>query len=72
VTFLTDNRGELPKLSTRTLILQSEDDVMACVDAGKYVHRAVADSSFVLLDATGHLPHLSAPDLVVRAMEEFL
>jgi sigma-B regulation protein RsbQ len=72
VTFLTDHRGELPRLTTRTLILQSEQDVMASVKAGEYVHRAVADSRFVLLNATGHLPHLSAPTVVVRAIQDFL
>jgi sigma-B regulation protein RsbQ len=72
VTFLSDVRGDLPKLQTRTLILQTEADVMARVNAGEYIQRAVADSRFVLLDARGHLPHLSSPEVVVKAMEEFL
>jgi len=72
VTFLSDYREELPKLMTRTLVLQTEEDVMAGVNVGRYVQKAIADSSFVLLDATGHLPHLSAPGVVVRAIKDFL
>ncbi len=72
VTFLSDYRGELPKLKTRTLILQTEADAMARVNAGEYIQRAVADSRFVMLNATGHLPHLSAPAVVVKSIERFL
>jgi sigma-B regulation protein RsbQ len=72
VTFLSDYRGELPKLMTRTLILQSKEDVMVGVDVGPYMQRAVANSKFVLLNATGHLPHLSAPEIVVQSIKDFL
>jgi sigma-B regulation protein RsbQ len=72
VTFLSDTRGDLPKLITRTLILQTQQDIMASIAAGKHVQRAIANSSFVLLNATGHLPHLSAPGVVVQAIENFL
>ena len=72
VTFLSDYRGELPKLLTRTLILQSEEDIMVGVNIGHYVQQAIANSQFVLLDATGHLPHLSAPGLVVQSIKDFL
>jgi sigma-B regulation protein RsbQ len=72
ITFLSDYRGDLPKLMTRTLILQSEEDVMVGVNIGHYMQQAVANSKFVLLDATGHLPHLSAPELVVQSIKDFL
>jgi sigma-B regulation protein RsbQ len=72
VTFLSDTRGDLPKLTTRTLILQTREDIMASINAGHHVQRAIANSSFVLLNATGHLPHLSAPEVVVQAIRNFL
>jgi sigma-B regulation protein RsbQ len=72
VTFLSDYRGDLPKLKTRTLILQTEEDAMVKLKVGEYVQKAIADSSFVLLNATGHLPHLSAPGAVVQAIQSFL
>jgi sigma-B regulation protein RsbQ len=72
VTFLSDHRGDLPKLTTRTLILQAKDDVMAVETAGRHVSRCIADSRFVMLNATGHLPHVSSPGAVIEAMKSFL
>jgi sigma-B regulation protein RsbQ len=39
---------------------------------GAYVHRHVAGSEFVILDASGHCPNLSAPREVVAAIRTFL
>jgi len=39
---------------------------------GEYVHRQLADSEFVLLDATGHCPNLSAPAETIAAIKAFL
>jgi len=72
VTFLSDYRDDLPRLGTRTLILQTQEDIMVGVHIGEYIQRTVANSNFVLLDAKGHLPHLSAPELVIQEIEKFL
>ncbi|SEQ22552.1 sigma-B regulation protein RsbQ [Faunimonas pinastri] len=71
-TFTSDNRADLPKVSARTLILQCLDDVIAPQEVGEYVHRAIAGSELVILDATGHCPNLSAPRQVVAAMRPFV
>jgi sigma-B regulation protein RsbQ len=72
VTFLSDNRADLPKLTTKTLILQCQRDVIAAVSVGKYIHKCLPNSQFVLMDATGHCPHLSAPMEVVKNLQTFL
>jgi sigma-B regulation protein RsbQ len=72
VTFLSDYRCELLKLKTRTLVLQTEDDVMARVNAGEYIQRVVSNCRFEMLNARGHLPHLSAPTMVVKSIKRFL
>ncbi len=72
VTFLSDNRGELPRLTTRTLILMSEEDIIAGDEVGRYMHRNVRDSRFEMLNAKGHLPHVSAPGVVIEAIQDFL
>lgn len=72
VTFLSDNRKDLPKVSTKTLILQCHKDAIAGGDVGKYVHECLPNSQFVLMDATGHCPHMSAPGEVVRELQKFL
>ncbi len=72
VTFLSDNRADLDKVTTPTLILQCQEDVIAPPAVGEFVHLHVAGSEFVVLDATGHCPHLSAPDATIAAMRRFL
>ena len=72
VTFLSDNRADLPKLKTRSLILQCSNDVIAPEAVGRYLHRTLADSHLVMMKATGHCPNLSAPDETIAAMKAFL
>lgn len=72
VTFLSDNRADLPRVRTRSLILQCSDDVIAPRSVGEYMHRNVPNSELVVLSATGHCPHLSAPDETIAAMKQFL
>jgi sigma-B regulation protein RsbQ len=72
VTFLSDNRDDLDRVSTPSLVLQCSDDVIAPDAVGEYVHRRLAGSRFVKLDATGHCPNLSAPEETVAAIRSFL
>lgn len=72
VTFLSDNRADLPKLKTMSLILQCSNDVIAPKPVGEYVHRSLAGSRLVVMKASGHCPNLSAPDETVAAMKSFL
>jgi sigma-B regulation protein RsbQ len=72
VTFLSDNRADLPNVKTRTLILQCDKDAIAPPGVGSYVHQCIPDSQFVLMNATGHCPHMSAPSQVVEEMRRFL
>ncbi|MCW2241512.1 alpha/beta fold hydrolase [Azospirillum canadense] len=72
VTFLSDNRADLPKLTTRCLILQCSEDVIAPTTVGAYMHRALPSSAFVQMRATGHCPNLSAPEETIAAIKAFL
>jgi sigma-B regulation protein RsbQ len=72
VTFLSDNRSDLGKLQTRSLIIQCSDDVIAPVSVGEYVHNHVGGSHLAILKATGHCPNLSAPEETVAAIRAFL
>lgn len=72
VTFMSDNRADLGKVSQPTLVLQCRQDVIAPVAVGQYVADAIAGSRLVLLDATGHCPNLSAPDATAAAIAEFV
>ena len=72
VTFLSDNRPDLPRVRVPSLILQCSDDVIAPRAVGEYVHRHTPDSEFVLLDVSGHCPHVSAPDQTAAAIRAFI
>lgn len=72
VTFRADNRADLSRVDTPTLILQCDDDVIAPVSVGEFVRDAMPASSYVLMKATGHCPHLSAPDQTIEAIKQFL
>ena len=72
VTFLSDNRADLPGVRVPTLVLQCSDDAIAPEPVGRYVHAQVPGSVFTQLAATGHCPHLSAPEETVAAIRAFL
>ncbi|WP_375385106.1 alpha/beta fold hydrolase [uncultured Microbacterium sp.] len=72
VTFLSDNRADLESVTVPTLVVQSTDDVIAPTEVGRYVHRAIAGSTFVQLRTTGHIPNLSGPDELVAAIRSYL
>lgn len=71
-TFLSDNRADLEGVTTRSLILQCSEDVIAPREVGEYVHRMLLNSELVVLQATGHCPNLSAPDETVQAIDAFV
>ncbi len=72
VTFLGDNRSDLKKLTTDTLIIQSKNDAISSVKVGKFVHDNISNSKLVILETTGHCPHLSAPEQTIKAIKQYL
>lgn len=72
VTFLSDNRADLLEYKTRSLILQSSDDLIAPMFVGEYLAGVLPDSSLRIVENIGHCPHLSAPEAIIAAMREFL
>jgi sigma-B regulation protein RsbQ len=72
VTFLSDNRRDLAAVTTPTLVLQCSDDIIAPYAVGAFVHEAIPGSELVVLSATGHCPHLSAPDELTAAIRSYL
>ncbi|MDB5630730.1 MAG: putative hydrolase [Tardiphaga sp.] len=72
VTFKSDNRADLPKVTARSLILQCSEDVIASPTVGAFVQQNIPNSRMIMLNATGHCPNLSAPDEVVSAIRAFV
>jgi len=72
VTFLSDNRDDLPAVTTPTLVLQCVNDLIAPVSVGEFVCARMPNASMVLLNATGHCPNLSAPEETAAAIGQFV
>lgn len=72
VTFMSDSREELARVTTPTLVLQCSNDAIAPVAVGEFTRDAVANSSMTLLEATGHCPNLSAPSATIAAIMDYL
>jgi len=72
VTFLSDNRSDLSKLQVPSLTLQCSEDIIAPLEVGYYIKENTPGNSLVILKATGHCPHMSAPEETVEAIKAFL
>jgi sigma-B regulation protein RsbQ len=71
-TFLSDSRDDLKRVRVPTLVLECTQDVIAPREVGAFVHEAIPGSTLVTLEATGHCPHLSAPEATNEALMGFL
>ncbi|MEW2289516.1 alpha/beta hydrolase [Streptomyces sp. NPDC047841] len=71
-TFLSDSRDDLKSVRVPTLVLECSEDAIAPREVGAFVHRAIPGSTLVTLEATGHCPHLSAPEATNEAIRSFL
>ena len=71
-TFLSDNREDLDRLNTPSLILQCSEDIIAPIEVGRYVHEHLPNSTLAILEATGHCPNLSAPEETIAAIKAYL
>jgi sigma-B regulation protein RsbQ len=72
VTFLGDNRKDLSKLAVPSLTLQCKEDIVAPEYVGNYMHERMENNTFVLLKATGHCSHMSAPEETIQAIKDYI
>ena len=72
VTFMSDHRADLPKLTAPTLLLQCDEDIIAPVAVGEYMHRVLPNSKLAIIRNVGHCPHLSSPSASTDAIDTFL
>lgn len=71
-TFLADNRADLAHVQVPALVLQCSEDMIAPDAVGEYVHHAIPGSTMRHMNATGHCPHMSAPEETIALMREYL
>jgi sigma-B regulation protein RsbQ len=71
-TFFSDNRSDLKKNRIPALVLQCSEDIIAPQQVGEYVHQNLPNSTLRYMKATGHCPHLSAPEETIALMNAYL
>ena len=71
-TFYSDNRADLAKVKTPSLIIQMTDDAIAPVSVGEFMHKNMPNSRLSLLEASGHCPHMSHPQETIGIIKEYL
>lgn len=72
VTFLSDNRKDLPLIPVPSVTLQCAEDIIAPLSVGRYIKEHTPDNTLVNLEATGHCPHMSAPQETIKVIKSFL
>lgn len=72
VTFRSDNRADLHKMTIPSLILQCQADIIAPVSVGEYLRAQMPLSTLQIMEATGHCPHLSSPDETTALIQGYL
>ncbi|MEU5951207.1 alpha/beta hydrolase [Streptomyces sp. NPDC047525] len=71
VTFLSDNREDLSKVTVPALVAQCSSDAIAPPEVGAFVQAQIPGSRLVTLNATGHCPQLAAPEETAAAIIDF-
>jgi proline iminopeptidase len=66
-----DWTGELATVAAPTLIIHGDEDAIPLSLVGGW-NRALPDSRMVVLEKTGHFPHVEKPEIVFAAIEQFL
>lgn len=68
----TDYRDVVSKLKIPTLIIQAQDDAFVPMQVAQFLHEQIQASQLDIIQAYGHLPHISAPEAVISAISAFI
>ncbi|RUO77014.1 alpha/beta fold hydrolase [Idiomarina seosinensis] len=63
-TFYSDVRSKLEKVACPVTILQADKDIVVPQMVAEYVTQQLPDARLKIINARGHYPHVSAPDVV--------
>lgn len=67
-----DHRQVLSKLRVPTLIIQSTHDYFVPLSVAEYLHAHIAGSELRMIDARGHLPHVTDAEKLIEVMRGFI
>jgi sigma-B regulation protein RsbQ len=70
--FQSDHREDIARLDVPTLLFQAKADVAVPNAVAEYLNQHIRGSRLEMVDAEGHLPHISFPAAVVAAIGPFI
>ena len=68
VVFLSDNRDLLPQVKTPVKLMYCDVDVIVPEAVIQYMAKKIPQTQLIKLNATGHYPHVSSPEVVSQAI----
>jgi sigma-B regulation protein RsbQ len=71
VTFLADNRADVPLIATETLVVQSSEDNIAPTSVGDYMLAHLPNGQLTRIACRGHAPHMTQPEATAAAITRF-
>ncbi len=71
-TFISDHRAQLSECKVPTVVLQAKADVVVPLAAARFLADHMPRARLEIMDVRGHYPQLSAPGIVIDAIERFL
>ncbi len=66
--FQSDMRAIAAQVTVPTHIVQAKRDAAVPLEAALWLHDAIAGSTFAVIDAEGHLPHVTGPAAVIAEL----
>jgi len=72
VTFLSDNRKDLPLVPVESLTIQCTDDIIAPLVVGQYINENTLKNTLTVIKAYGHCLHMSHPAQTIAAIRTYL
>ncbi|MBK8161189.1 MAG: alpha/beta hydrolase [Rhodospirillaceae bacterium] len=69
---LGDYRDRLDAMTVPTVVLQTRTDPAVPLAAAQYLHDHLKGSVLEILETSGHMPHMTSPDIVLGALHRHL
>lgn len=70
--FESDMRQAVLRVTTPVHLIQTSADIAVPIQVGEWLAGAIPNASLDIIDAAGHLPHMTAPAEVIRILERHL
>jgi pimeloyl-ACP methyl ester carboxylesterase len=70
--FQSDYRKQLALIDAPVVLLQTRNDIAVPNEVGKYLGTHIRNSILEVMPTEGHFPHLSAPEIVLSALQRHL